>query len=134
MLQGRVLAAAHNTVRRDRDPTAHAEINGIPATTLALASIDPGGGTLYSTCDPCPMCLAACHGSKLDRVVFGSRIADPTAAGFSELHIPAADLARLGRSPLKVEGGFFARSARPCSKSGGRRGMPGRLESKTYSG
>jgi guanine deaminase len=104
---GRVIAEAHNTVWRDLDPTAHAEINGIRAAASRLKTIDLSGGTLYSTCEPCPMCLAACHWAKLDRVVFGARIADPTAAGFSELPIAAADLARLGRSPMQVEEGLL---------------------------
>jgi tRNA(Arg) A34 adenosine deaminase TadA len=51
------------------------------------------------------MCLAAIHWSRIDRVVFGATIADAAAAGFHELPVPAAQLAALGRSPLRVEGG-----------------------------
>ena len=57
----RVIAAAHNTVWRDNDPTAHAEVNALRAAASALKTIDLGGCTLYSTCEPCPMCLAASH-------------------------------------------------------------------------
>ena len=104
---GRVVAATHNTVWRDTDPTAHAEVNCLRRAAAALATIDLTGCTLYSTCEPCPMCLAATHWAKVDRVVYGATIADAAAAGFSELDVPAQALAEMGRSPLKVEGGLL---------------------------
>lgn len=104
---GRIVAAAHNTVWRDVDPTAHAEVNALRAAAAALGAIDLTGCTLYSTCEPCPMCLAATHWAKVGRVVFGASIADAEAAGFAELPVPAATLAALGRSPLRVEGGVL---------------------------
>jgi tRNA(Arg) A34 adenosine deaminase TadA len=104
---GEVIALTHNTVWQTTDPTAHAEVNCIRSAATALATIDLKGCTMYSTCEPCPMCLSAIHWSKIDRVVFGATIADATEAGFSELHIDAAKVAELGRSPLKVEGGLL---------------------------
>ena len=106
---GRVVASTHNTVWRDTDPTAHAEVNCLRAAAKALETIDLAGSTLYSTCEPCPMCLAAIHWAKVDRVVFGASIADAEAAGFSELTIEARAMAAMGGSPLKVEGGLLAR-------------------------
>jgi tRNA(Arg) A34 adenosine deaminase TadA len=87
---GTVVAVAHNTVWRDTDPTAHAEINCIRAAARALETIDLAGSTLYATCEPCPMCLAAIHWAKIGRVVFGAGIADAAAAGFSELRVGEA--------------------------------------------
>lgn len=104
---GAIVAATHNTVWRDTDTTAHAEVNCLRAAAKALGTIDLSGGTLYSTCEPCPMCLAAIHWAKIDRVVFGASIADAAGAGFSELSVPAAELARMGGSHLKVEGGLL---------------------------
>ncbi len=104
---GKVVAATYNTVWRDTDPTAHAEVNCIRCAGRALNTVDLSGCTLYSTCEPCPMCLAAIHWAKLDRVVFGATIDDAGAAGFSELHVAAADLARMGGSPLVVDGGLL---------------------------
>jgi guanine deaminase len=104
---GKVAASTHNTVWKDTDPTAHAEVNCIRSAAKALGTIDLSGCTLYSTCEPCPMCLAAIHWSKVDRVVFGATIGDADAAGFSELHVAAADLARLGGSPLVIEDGLL---------------------------
>jgi guanine deaminase len=102
---GHVLALAHNTVWRDHDPTAHAEVNAIRQATTAAGVIDLRGATLYTTCEPCPMCLAAIHWAKIDRVVYGADIADATAAGFGELQMPAAELARRAGSPVIVEQG-----------------------------
>ncbi|HEV2351211.1 MAG TPA: nucleoside deaminase [Terriglobia bacterium] len=102
-----VLAAAHNTVWRDSDPTAHAEINAIRHAAIAVSGIDLETCSIFSTCEPCPMCLAAIHWSKIRRVVFGASISDAAAAGFSELSIRARTMAKMGGSPLKVEGGLL---------------------------
>jgi guanine deaminase len=104
---GGVVAATHNTVWRDLDPTAHAEVNCIRRAAEALQAIDLGGCEMYSTCEPCPMCLAAIHWAKIDRVVYGATIDDAARAGFCELHVDAHALAEMGRSPLKVESGLL---------------------------
>jgi guanine deaminase len=108
IVQGdRVIAATHNTVWRDTDPTAHAEVNCIRAAAQALKTIFLYGCTLYSTTEPCPMCLSAIHWAKIDRVVYGAAIADAAAAGFCELYVDAKLLAEMGKSPLKVESGLL---------------------------
>ena len=109
---GTVVAVAHNTVWRETDPTAHAEINSLRAAARALGTINLSSCTLYCTCEPCPMCLAAIHWAKIRRVVFGADIADAAAAGFSELRVPARELARMGGSNLTVEGGLLAEECR----------------------
>ena len=102
-----IVAASHNTVWQDTDPTAHAEINAIRLAAAALSGIDLESCEIFSTCEPCPMCLAAIHWSKIRRVVFGASIADAAAAGFSELFISARTMAKKGGSSLKVEGGLL---------------------------
>lgn len=62
---GAVVARAHNTVLRDNDPTAHGEINAIRAACQALGRLDLSGCELYTTAEPCPMCLAAIVWSRL---------------------------------------------------------------------
>jgi tRNA(Arg) A34 adenosine deaminase TadA len=104
---GAIVAATHNTVQRSCDPTAHAEVNCIRAAATALGSIHLSGGTIYSTCEPCPMCLAAIHWSKLDRVVFGATIADAAVAGFHDMQVDARILARMGHSSLQIESGLL---------------------------
>ncbi|RMF85181.1 MAG: nucleoside deaminase [Nitrospirae bacterium] len=109
---GEVVAAAHNTVWRDTDITAHAEVNGLRAACRSLGTIDLSGCDLYTTCEPCPMCLAAAHWARIRTVYFGATIADAAAAGFHELRVPAAELARLGGSPLAVVGGIEPEACR----------------------
>ncbi|MGH9554442.1 MAG: nucleoside deaminase [Terriglobales bacterium] len=100
---GELVAAAHNTVWLDCDPTAHAEVNAIRQAARALGRIDLGGCEMFTTCEPCPMCLSAIHWSKIARVVFAATIDDAAAAGFSELRVGAQELAKLGGSALRVE-------------------------------
>ena len=109
---GAVISGEHNSVVRDCDPTAHAEVNAIRRAANQLRTIALRGCVMYTTCEPCPMCLSAIHWAKIDRVVYGASIADATAAGFSELMVPARDLARLGRSTLIVEDGVLTEECR----------------------
>ncbi len=104
---GQLVAAAHNSVWRDVDPTAHAEVRCIREAARELQTIALHGCTLYSTTEPCPMCLAAIHWAKIDQVVFGASIADAAAAGFKELYVDAATLAEMGKSPVRVHGGVL---------------------------
>lgn len=101
----KVVCAAHNTVWEDTDPSAHGEMNAIRKGAKLLGTVDLSGSTVYVTLEPCPMCLSALHWARVSRVVYGASIADSVAVGFSELTVPAAELARLGGSSLKVEAG-----------------------------
>jgi guanine deaminase len=104
---GEVVAVTHNTVWKTTDPTAHAEVNCIRDAATKLKTISLDTCTLYSTTEPCPMCLSAIHWAKIERVVFGATIADAAAAGFAEMFVGAKDLAAMGRSPLNVESGLL---------------------------
>lgn len=104
---GHLIAAAHNIVWLTMDITAHAEIHAIRQACTKLHSVDLAGCTIYSTCEPCPMCFAGCHWAKLDRIVFGAHIADAQAAGFSELTISNEQMKRQGGSPIQIAGGFM---------------------------
>jgi tRNA(Arg) A34 adenosine deaminase TadA len=96
--EGEVVARGHNEVWATTDPTAHAEVVAIRRAALALGTIDLGGCVMYTTCEPCPMCAAAIHWSKLDAVCYGAGIGDAQAAGFSELAVPIDDLYGKGKS------------------------------------
>ncbi len=100
---GQVVSSTHNTVWHDTDPTAHAEVNAIRRAAKAISNIDLSGTVMYTTCEPCPMCLSAIHWAKIDRVIYGATIADASSAGFNELHVDAEKLAQIGGSKLKVE-------------------------------
>ena len=99
-----LVARAHNTVLRDSDPSAHAEVNALRAAGAALGDIDLSACTVYSTCEPCTMCFACCHWAHVGRIVYGATIADSAAIGFGELHYTNTDLARLARRPVAVSG------------------------------
>jgi tRNA(Arg) A34 adenosine deaminase TadA len=69
---GRLLSQAYDTVIQKSDPTNHAEINAIRKATQKLQRLSLSGCILYSTCEPCPMCMSACIWAELDAVVFGA--------------------------------------------------------------
>lgn len=66
------VAQAHDTVMKMCDPTNHAEINAIRDAARELRRLSLRGCTLYSTCEPCPMCISACIWAEIDMVVFGA--------------------------------------------------------------
>jgi len=97
-----VVAAGHNHVWADNDPTAHAEVVCIRNAGRALGAIDLAGCEMYTTCEPCPMCASAIHWANLDAVYFGARIADAEAAGFRELTVPIETLYAEGGSRVRT--------------------------------
>ena len=101
---GQVIVAAHNTVRLDGTPTAHAEVNAIQQACQQLGTIALTGHLIATTCEPCPMCAAAIHWADLDTVIYGASIADADTAGFRELHLPAAELYAQAGSGVQVVG------------------------------
>ncbi|MBI1861715.1 MAG: nucleoside deaminase [Deltaproteobacteria bacterium] len=98
----KLISSAHNTVWRDMNPTAHAEVNAIKEAAKTLGTVDLKGCTVYTTCEPCPMCLAAIHWSNATRVVYGATIEMAAQAGFRELFIPATKMVEMGKSQLEV--------------------------------
>lgn len=103
----KVIACSHNLVWKNTDITAHAEITAIRAACKALKKIDLSGCTIYSTCEPCPMCFSACHWARISRIVFGCSIKDAKDFGFNELAISDANLKKLGKSKIKISPGLL---------------------------
>jgi tRNA(Arg) A34 adenosine deaminase TadA len=81
---GEILAEAANTVTTTLDPTAHAEVNAIRAACHALGSFSLAGSTLYTSCEPCPMCMAAALWARVDAVYYAASAADAARAGFDD--------------------------------------------------
>jgi len=108
---GKVVALAHNAVWETTDSTAHAEIQALRAACKKLKTIDLSGCVIYSTCEPCPMCFSACHWAKVGRIVYGTRIEDARAIGFSELSISNREMKKRGKSPVKITKDFLRREA-----------------------
>lgn len=82
--QGRIVAEGCNGVTRYNDPTAHAEIIAIREACQARSDYRLDGLLLYSSCEPCPMCMAAACWARLDGVVFASTRQQAAAAGFDD--------------------------------------------------
>ncbi|GAA4176858.1 nucleoside deaminase [Gryllotalpicola koreensis] len=81
---GAQVAVGQNRVTRDNDPTAHAEVQAIRAAGRALGTFVLSGTTLYTSCEPCPLCLSAALWGRVDRVVYSANRLDAAAAGFDD--------------------------------------------------
>ncbi len=97
------LMRAANSVGPDHDPSAHGEIHSIRLACQKLNSGRLRGYTLYTTCEPCPMCMSCCLWAGLDRVVYGATIADAARFG-SQIMIPSAEVQRRSDIPCIVTG------------------------------
>lgn len=79
-----VLAEGWNQVTASLDPTAHAEMVALRAAAARLRDFSLAGCVLYTSCEPCPMCLAAAYWARIDRIVFAATRADAAAGGFDD--------------------------------------------------
>ncbi len=84
---GEVIAQGHNMVVCSHDPTAHAEVTVIREASRKLQRFDLSDCELYTTCEPCPMCLAATHWAKIPKLYYGCTADDAAAAGFDDRYI-----------------------------------------------
>ena len=95
---GEALLRALNSVAQEFDPSAHAEVRAIRLATKRLKRLSLAGFTLYTTCEPCPMCMSAALWAGLDRVVYGATIED-AKRHCNQIQIPATEVA--ARSDMK---------------------------------
>jgi tRNA(Arg) A34 adenosine deaminase TadA len=100
---GEPLMQATNAVMRENDPSSHAEVRTVRLACRKLKRPSLAGYTMYSTCEPCPMCMANALWAKLDRVVFGATIEDASQHCL-QIHIPAKEVAQHADIPCTVEG------------------------------
>jgi tRNA(Arg) A34 adenosine deaminase TadA len=81
---GAIIAEGANQVTLTNDPTAHAEVLAIRQAASKLGSFELNGCELYTSCEPCPMCLGAIYWARLSRVYFGNTAADASKIGFDD--------------------------------------------------
>lgn len=81
---GEIIAEGWNQVTSTADPTAHAEVVAIRRACQALGRFDLGDCEIYTSCEPCPMCLGAIYWARLRRIWFGNGRADAAAIGFDD--------------------------------------------------
>jgi tRNA(Arg) A34 adenosine deaminase TadA len=107
---GGIVGRGWNSVTLDLDPTAHAEVLAIRDACKRLGRFSLAGCTLYTSCEPCPMCLAAAYWARLERIVYAATRGDAARAGFDDAHIedelraPSAERRISTRQLLHAEG------------------------------
>jgi tRNA(adenine34) deaminase len=100
---GERLLQATNAVARENDPSSHAELRTVRLACKKLKQPSLAGYTMYSTCEPCPMCMANALWARLDRVVYGATIADASRHCL-QIHISAKTVAAKSDMGCVVEG------------------------------
>ena len=100
---GERLVRATNAVVRENDPSCHAELRAVRLACKKLKSVSLAGYTMYSTFEPCAMCMANALWAGLDRVVFGGTISD-AASCCVQVHVPAREVARRADMSCVVDG------------------------------
>ncbi len=81
---GQIIARGFNRVLETNDPTAHAEVVAIREATKVLGTFDLDGCELYTSCEPCPMCLGAVYWSRISRMYYANTKEDAAAIGFDD--------------------------------------------------
>ena len=84
---GEIIARGENRVTICNDPTAHAEVSAIREAAARMGTYDLSGCEIYSSCEPCPMCLGAIYWARLDRLYYAGTRADAANVGFDDAHI-----------------------------------------------
>lgn len=100
---GRLVLRRLNAVRKENDPSSHAEVRTMRAACKRLKKPSLAGHTLYTTCEPCPMCMAMALWSGVDRVVFGATIAD-ASKHCAQIYVSAKQLQQRSDMDCRVEG------------------------------
>lgn len=106
-----LFAAAANQTKKLHDPTAHAEVMVIRKLCSQLKKTDLSGFTLYTTCEPCPMCMSAAIWAKIDHVIYGCDI--PTISGqMDQINLRSVDLTQYCFYEIEVKGGILEEQCR----------------------
>ena len=81
---GEIVAGSANSVTRDNDPTAHAEVNTIRQACRKLGTFDLSDCVIYTSCEPCPMCLGAIYWARIKKVYYGNTKKDAAEINFAD--------------------------------------------------
>ncbi|MCF6240000.1 MAG: nucleoside deaminase [Bacteroidales bacterium] len=84
---GKIIAHGANSVTKSNDPTAHAEVNAIRKAAAHLGTFDLSGCEIYTSCEPCPMCLGAIYWARLDKIYYANTKNDAKNIGFDDSFI-----------------------------------------------
>ena len=81
---GEIVAGSSNSVTLDNDPTAHAEVNTIRQACRKLGTFDLSGCVIYTSCEPCPMCIGAIYWARISRIYYGNTRKDAADIDFAD--------------------------------------------------
>jgi len=112
----KIIGRGHNTVLRDKNPTHHAEINAISDACKRLKTISLKGCVLYSTVEPCPMCLSAIHWAKIKSVVYGATIEDAKKEGFNEIQLSDKAFNKIAHLKIRLKGEVMQKESKELFK------------------
>ena len=84
VMDGELVSTGVNRVTRDMDPTAHAEVTAIRSACRSRGDFTLPGGVLYTSCEPCPLCMSSALWARLDRVVYAADREDAARGGFDD--------------------------------------------------
>lgn len=99
VLDGEIVGEGWNRVTSSNDPTAHAEVDAIRDACHRLGTFSLEGAVIYTSCEPCPMCLAAIYWARISRICFANTTAEAAGIGFddaflfAQMGLPAGDRA-----------------------------------------
>jgi tRNA(Arg) A34 adenosine deaminase TadA len=101
---GKIIAKAHNEVKKNLDPTCHAEVSVIRKACKILKTRDLSGCILYATCESCPMCFSAAWWANILKIVYGAAIGDATKGNRRQIEITTKTLNKQSGNKIKIKG------------------------------
>lgn len=111
-IDGAVVLTAQNTVSTDRDPTAHAETNLVAAAIRRLSREELRQSVLYTSCEPCAMCVGKMYWAGIRSLVYGLPSRELAAMARRDFVVPCADLLALAADPVTIAGPVLPEEAR----------------------
>lgn len=107
---GGIVMRGYNTAQRDNDVSAHGEINVLRAMTQKISySLDSlRDYTLYTTCEPCPMCAGACVWAGVSRIIFGASTEQLILLGTQQINLTCQEVVAQGFHNIQITGGILA--------------------------
>jgi tRNA(adenine34) deaminase len=102
-----IISEAYTSIRKDNDPTNHAEMNAIRAAAKKLNSYKLEGCWLYITFEPCPMCTSACVWARMEGIIYGASMDDRNDKYAQRVLIPCEDILKKGTPKLGLHKNFM---------------------------
>ena len=100
---GKIITKVHNEIKKNLDPTCHAEINAIRKACQILKTTDLSGCTLYATCEPCSMCFTAAWWANIPKIVYGASIEDATKGNRRQIEITTKTLNEQSGNKIEIK-------------------------------